>query len=92
MQSMSRIGRNARNAEAFNRDGFTSLLARRFFFAPAFEIYGGVSCHCGHSVGLTSFLQELLVYMTLARLVPRCSPISWLPGDSTSSLRTICWN
>lgn len=30
-------------SKGFDRDGFDDLLKRRFFFAPAFEIYGGVA-------------------------------------------------
>lgn len=32
-----------KTAHAFNKTEFDSLLSRRFFFTPAFEIYGGVA-------------------------------------------------
>lgn len=32
-----------KTAHAFERASLESLLIRRFFFAPAFEIYGGAS-------------------------------------------------
>ncbi|AET38932.1 glycine--tRNA ligase Ecym_3447 [Eremothecium cymbalariae DBVPG len=35
--------KKARNAVEFNRESLESVLKRRFFFAPAFELYGGVS-------------------------------------------------
>ncbi|KAH3902948.1 probable glycine--tRNA ligase [Saccharomycodes ludwigii] len=42
MSSVKEI-KEAKKAVAFNRESLESVLKRRFFYAPAFELYGGVS-------------------------------------------------
>jgi glycyl-tRNA synthetase len=42
-----------KTAHPFDKTRFEALLNRRFFYAPAFEIYGGAY---GHALSASSFI------------------------------------
>lgn len=50
-----------KTAHDFSKVDFDSLLSRRFFFTPSFEIYGGESESCGRCRGYFSCLIALTV-------------------------------
>jgi glycyl-tRNA synthetase len=45
-----------KTAHPFDKTRFEALLNRRFFYAPAFEIYGGAY---GHALAASSFIIHL---------------------------------
>lgn len=62
--------------ESFNRAGLEDLLKRRFFYAPAFSIYGGQT---GLSLSHTKLL-PVCVHRSSALAVPQV-----LPGCTTTA-------
>jgi hypothetical protein len=84
-----------KSVHPFDKSRLDALLNRRFFYAPAFEIYGGMQhviilIYNNDTDNLHS--QVLLASMTMVHQGHHCKPISWQNGESISSSRITCWN
>ena len=80
-----------KTAVPFDKTALEVVLNRRFFYAPAFEIYGGawpITCGGLH----TEAPQVPLGSTTMALQAPRCRRTSSRNGGNTSSSRSICSN
>lgn len=86
-----------KTAHPFDKSRLEALLNRRFFFAPAFEIYGGMRPWLPATMKpqelIEPFLSQVsLVSTTTARLAPLSRLISSQNGESTSSSKRTCLN
>lgn len=82
-----------RSVHPFDKSRLDALLNRRFFYAPAFEIYGGmqlVIIAISNSDIDNLHSQVLLASMTMVHQARHYKPTSWRNGESISSLRIIC--
>ena len=78
-------------AHPFDKARLDALLNRRFFYAPAFEIYGGMPPLMVQQTDIdTLHPQVSLAFMTMGHQAHPYKPISWQNGESISSSRTTC--
>lgn len=70
-----------KDAHPFDKTRLEALLNRRFFYAPAFEIYGGE--FSSHSICATLYVPKL-------RIVPKNKAVSTRDGWSSESDRGRC--
>lgn len=74
----------------FDRAGLEELLKKRFFYAPSFGIYGGMTVY-QLLISINNITQEFPVFLIMVRRVAPCKPISWIAGVNILSSKKICW-
>lgn len=82
-----------KTAHAFDKGQLDAMLSRRFFYAPAFEIYGGKLTSCTRVVSQSTFAdpaQVSPVCTTLALPALVFSPTLSTHGASISSSKKTC--